>query len=519
MAANPYRWQHDRPEHIVARGDLVAAIEAHLRRGVAVKLVGGRGMGKSVLLRQLEARFVGEPDTRVAFVPGPPEEGTLPACVRDIAARLRLGELSRTSMDAVMEAAVEQGARRLILIADEADQYVLLGPAGEFARSWFNRLEALRKAWAGQVAVVIAGGLGILHLAHVLGSGLLSRAEACVVEPFGLADLRELAAPFTARGVLLGDEALATLAALSGGNPALATFGLERLWELGGDPVQVLRAEFGEFASRHGDFLRAMHDAVSHRGLVAAPGRILSEVRQSSARISQDRLRALCAEDESPVDVAQAVQLLRAAGLVRVSGSIYADPLPIYPIASIANLPTEAAAAPDPRDRLDADIAAILGQMHRFGRDFHGKDRLLEEQVFSSLLAVGLALLGWQEVVREAVQAAGYPDLRVRLTQEGSRSHAIIEVKLWPRNDYDETQQQVDAYRVSDTHHAAVVVFGTRKVAGWAKDYEDACLAGCSFVRQPTPPDLVGSWRVEAADAAGVSRRTQHFVVQIPKRA
>lgn len=84
---------------------------------------------------------------------------------------------------------------------------------------------------------------------------------------------------------------LETLEALSGGNPALATYGLEQLWESDGQPIQVLRTAFGEFTSRHGDFLRAVHDAVSHRGLVAAPGRILEIVRQRAGSVPQQVLR------------------------------------------------------------------------------------------------------------------------------------------------------------------------------------------------------------------------------------
>ncbi len=518
MTGNPYRWQHDQPEHVVARGVLVGTVEAHLRRGVVVKLVGGRGMGKSVLLRQVQARFADEPDTRAVHVPGPPEEGTLAACVGDLAARLGIASLPRISMDAVIEAAMAQGIQRIILLLDEADQYVLLGPTGEFARAWFNRIEALRKSWTDRVAVVIGGGLGILHVAHVLGSGLLSRAETCVVDPFDREELRQLAAPLGNRRGQLSDEALETLATLSGGSPALATYGLERLYEEGGDPVQVLRAEFGAFPSRHGDFLRAVQDGVSHRGLVASPGRVLALVRASAGSISQHDLRAACAADDPPVDVAQAVQLLQAAGLVRVAGSVHADPLQAHAVASIINLPTSPAVGADPTARLLADVAAVLGQMHRFGRDFHGKKDLIDEQVFCSLLAVGLVSLGWSDVDRESVQAAGYPDLRVRLTQSGLPGHVLIETKIWPRNDYREIQQQLDAYRVADTVLSVGVMLGARDEAGWADDYERECLAGRTFVRQPTPPDLVGRWSIESTDAAGRRIVTEHLLVRIPKR-
>ena len=224
-------------------------------------------------------------------------------------------------------------------------------------------------------------------------------------------------------------------------------------------------------------------------------------------------LREACEEDESPIDVAQAVQLLQAAGLVGVSGSVHADPLQIHPIASIINLPARRATDADPADRLDADIAIVLAQLHRFGRDFHGSSALLEEQVFSSLLAVALTSLGWPAIVRETVQAAGYLDLRVQMTKDG-HEHAVIEVKIWPRNDYKDIQTQLDAYRVSATHHAVAVTLGERSSIGWADEYERKCLTGGVIVRRSTPPDLVGCWRVETAN----QQQTTHFLVQVPKR-
>lgn len=521
MAQSPYRWQHDQPSHVVPRAELVNQLEGHLRRGVAVKLVGGRGMGKSVLLRQVQARFSGESDTRVIIVPGPPDEATLVACVEDIAARLGLTPLARTAMSALMDAATAQGIERIVLLVDEADQYVLLGTSGDLARSWFNRLESLRKGWTDRVSIVVAGGLGLLHLGHVLGSGLVSRAETCVAEPFGLAELRQLAEPFATHGRPLGDDVLAVLEALSGGNPALATYGLERLWEVHGEPVTALQTVFGEFPLSHGDFLRAINDGVSHRGLVKAPGKILQMVRQRAGSVPQQLLRETCTNDDPPVDVVQAVQLLRAAGLVGVSGSVHADPLQIRPIASIVNLPTQRASGVQLPERINDDVARVLGQMHRFGRDFHGKRTLLEEQVFSSLLAVGLSLLGWNAIDREAVQAAGYTDVRVRVSQPGAQGNVVIEIKLWPRNDYGDIQAQLDAYRVSDTVHAIAVMLGDRtSTDGWAEEYERQCLAGATFERQPTPPDLVGYWRVyKPSPTTGGTLQTTHFLVQIPKRS
>ena len=173
----------------------------------------------------------------------------------------------------------------------------------------------------------------------------------------------------------------------------------------------------------------------------------------------------------------------------------------------------------DPVERLVKDVASILGQLHRFSRDFWKGNDLLEEQAFSSMLAVGMRLLGWRAVDREVVQAAGFLDVRVEVEREGgARGHVIIEMKIWPRHDYDKIQDQIDAYRVADTLHGIAVTIGTRAVAGWARDYRDRCLASETVTELPTPPDLVGHWRVERRDSNGAMFQTDHYLVQMPKR-
>jgi len=235
---NPYRWQHDHPQHAVPRQVALEDLHGHVRRGLAIRLVGGRGMGKSVLLRQLESRLGGDPGTRVVRVPSPPADATLVGLVHDLADRLGLAPLPRDTLGAFMDAVAASGTDRLVILLDEADQYVQLDPTGHVARAWFNQLEAMRKERQDRLAIVVAGGLGLLHLSHVLGSGLVSRAESVLLSPFDLDDLSILAEPLAERGGhALDREVLHTLAALSGGNPALATFALEHLWaEPAGEP-------------------------------------------------------------------------------------------------------------------------------------------------------------------------------------------------------------------------------------------------------------------------------------------
>jgi hypothetical protein len=189
------------------------------------------------------------------------------------------------------------------------------------------------------------------------------------------------------------------------------------------------------------------------------------------------------------------------------------------PVASILNLPEVAASSGEPAERLIQDVAAVLSNLHRFGRDFHGKDGLLHEDVYSSMIAVGLRLLGWAETDREAVQAAGYTDVKVRLVNlPRVEAHAILEVKLWHGSYNQGIQKQLDHYRVSDTHHGVAITLGERDTEGWPEDYEQTCLAERSFVRLETPPDLVGRWRVRGATPEGQEWITDHLLVQIPKR-
>ncbi|WP_437673422.1 AAA family ATPase [Sorangium sp. So ce131] len=520
---NPYNWQQHAPGHPVHRDELVKAITEHLRLGAAVKIIGARGMGKSVLLQQIQARLEEAPGTRVLLVAGPPEEPTVAGAVRDLAERLGIRELSAPRMDDLLERVLDGNTTRLVVLFDEADQYVTAGEGerGAFARSWFNRLEVARKQHSTRFDVVFAGGIGLFYLESEVGSGIVSRAEPCVLDPFGPAEISELARPFQDDERPLGDIALETLRVLTGGSPVLVTYGLQHLWDASSPSVQALDQIFGVFRERHDGFIRAVHSSVSQYGRLDAPWRVLKIVREHAGSVPMQRLRDACAlqsGERISIDPEQALKLLRAAGLVKVEGSMLADPVTAWPIASILNLPAVPADSGDPIERLIQDVSAVLANLRRFGRDFHGDSGLLHEQVFSSFIAAGLRLLGW-ETDREVVQVAGFPDIKVRLTRPGIDGHALIETKIWRDAAHNEgIQKQIDDYRLAETRHGIAVMLGARDAAGWPEVYERTCLAGRSFERLPTPLDLVGRWRVQQTDPGGKAWLTDHVVVQLPKR-
>ncbi|WP_207217625.1 MULTISPECIES: hypothetical protein [Sorangium] len=349
----------------------------------------------------------------------------------------------------------------------------------------------------------------------------MSRAEPCVLDPFGPAEISELARPFQEDGRPLDDICLETLRVLTGGMPGLATYGLQHLWEASSPSAHALEEIFGIFRERHDSFLRAVRSSVSQYGRLDAPWRVLKTVREHAGAVPMQRLRDACAlqaGEHISIDPEQALKLLRAAGLVKVKGSTLADPVTAWPIASILNLPDTPASSGDPIERLVQDLCAVLANLRRFGRDFHGDSGLLHEEVFSSFIAAGLRLLGW-ETDREAIQVAGFTDIKVRLTRPDIDGHAVIETKIWrdaARN--AGIQKQIDDYRVPDTRHGIAVMLGTRDAAGWREAYERTCLAGRDVERLSTPLDLVGRWRVRQIDPGGEAWRTDHLVVQLPKR-
>ena len=119
----------------------------------------------------------------------------------------------------------------------------------------------------------------------------------------------------------------------------------------------------------------------------------------------------------------------------------------------------------------------------------------------------------------EAVQAAGFTDVKVRFSEPDRDGHAILETKIWTQTAHNQgIQEQINEYRMADTRRGIAITLGSRRVEDWPERYEGVCLVGRKFVRLETPPDLVGHWRVLETDPSWKEWITDHLVVQIPKR-
>ena len=148
---------------------------------------------------------------------------------------------------------------RIVLLFDEFDRYAgtpaSLTAADHPGRDFFNSLEAMRRDFP-QVGVLAAGGIGVFVFRDALASSFLARADKVRLAPFGREELVRLARPFADDGRELDGEVLDALELLTGGNPALATYGLQGLWEIPRLTARDVATVFSRFEERQAEFLR-----------------------------------------------------------------------------------------------------------------------------------------------------------------------------------------------------------------------------------------------------------------------
>ena len=474
-AMNPYDWKRNQPSVEILRPEAVP-VSAELRRGGSGVLLAGRGMGKSVFLQQLERELQGLGDTRVIRFDEPPAELSVAACLEALARGLGVTVPGALSAREVIDAwrAQPGSPDHLVLLYDELDRYAKAPtPTAEPpGRHYFNSLESMRRN-VSRVGILAAGSVGVFAFRDVLGSSFMARADKVRIGPFDPAAVATLARPFAERGQALSPATVEALCVASGGNAALVTYGLGALWGEDAPTEAAVAAAFSRFQRTNREFLRDFQLAFADPGLSEAPQRVWELVRNGPGQVSQAELQAACGAPRGPLrlDVADVLDLLQAAGLVRVSGSLLADPVLVRPVASLLNLPSAAPQVPRMQDRLIRDLETLLAQLHVTAADFFRPGRagsgkqLVPESVFAAFLALGLELLGWQ-VEREAQQAAGRTDLKLRWN--GGSQVAIVEVKIWGRKGYQDVVRQLTSYGSAATVAGAVVMLTDTELADWS---------------------------------------------------
>ncbi len=523
---NPYNWDRPDPEVEIPRPEVVAVVE-RLRRGKGVIVLAGRGLGKSVFLKQVRAALGRYPHVRVIVFSEPPPEQTLSACFEDLARELDVSPTGVLKASDLVRAYFAQNVPpNLVLLYDEFDRYarpfhgVSSNPPG---RAFFNSLESMRQASRGRVGILAAGSIGVYLFRDALGSSFVSKADRRRLRPFDRSELETLARPFADRDQPLAAETLEALLFASGGNPALATYGLESLWPLETPTERAVAEAFVEFRYRNKEFLRSFQLSFADPMLSEAPQRVWDLIQQCDGKVPRSDLHRACGPPDHllRLDVGDVIDLLLATGLVRIRGSKEADPLVVYPVNSILSLPTVPSPAPHLRVQLRRDLRTLLHRLHvssaAFFRPGESGKQLVPEAVFAAFLALGFELLGWQ-VVREAQRGAGRTDLL--LHRSGGEEVAVIETKIWSRNDYRQAQQQIASYWTAETIAGAVVMLTDKELADWPERYQRKCLNECSEVRTATPDSRSptrAQFRASSQSLDGMSIEVDHFLLRVPR--
>ena len=527
---NPYDWQSHRPRIGIPR-QAVAEVAETLYGGGSAVVLGGRGMGKSVFLQQLQAALTQAGSVRVVLIPTPPPELTVRACLDKLADTLEVapGAIdSRKIIDAWF--AREDVPPRLVLLFDEFDRYAtsqgraLDHPPG---RGFFNDLEATRRDVPG-LGVIATGSLGVFVARDVLGSSFLSRALHVRLTPFERSHAEELVRAFAQRESPLSDGVFDALLLASGGIPALLTYGLQRLWELGrAASERDVTDLYADFHDKHDEYLEDLLSSVADPRLSEAPQRVLERIRRQPGRIPRGELEALCRHVVGPLalKLKDVLRLLQAAGLVRFTGRFHVtDPVVAHPIPSILNLPAPSPPTPHWRQQLFVDLATLLEKLHQWSADFFRPGRgdagkqLVPESVFAAHLALGFELLGWN-VEREGLSAAGRTDLKLRFN--GAEESAVIEVKIWGRNDFQQAQRQVESYWTSEVGAGAVVQLTDTEIPDWPERYRRQCLEPLGVTIEPrvmSESSIRARFSCRATTADGLTARVDHFLLRLSRR-
>ncbi len=530
---NPYNWQSHRPQAEIPRTEVGRIADVVGNNGSAVVL-GGRGMGKSVFLRQLKAELESRPGTRVVLMEAPPPALTVEACLGLLATELDVPVSPFTSRRLFEDFFARPDApERLVVLFDEFDRYAEKGqpssqPPG---RGFFNDLEASRRSLPG-LGLVAVGSLGVFIFRDVLGSSFLSRALHQRLRPLDRADAEALTGPFVERGSPLSEEVLDALFLASGGIPAILTFGLQHLWSSGREvaPADVTAA-YKIFEEEHEEYLMDLLSALSDPRFSDAPARVWKRIQEGPGRIARAELEAALGKPSGVLrlSLSDALRLLEAVGVVRLESSrVHDNPVVAHPIASLLNLSRGSAEEQGLGADFLRDLVALLGKLHRSSADFfrpggrqggqaRGK-RLVPESVFAAHLGLGFELLGWRSE-REAQRAAGRTDLLLR--RNGGKRVVVLEVKLWGRNDYREAQRQVESYWTEDVAAGAVVQLTDAELPGWPERYRRECLdpAGLAVAEVAASGSPIrGRFRCTSTTADGLDATVDHFLLRLPRR-
>jgi hypothetical protein len=552
---NPYQWDGDQPAHVVERVELLADVLASVEQGESSVLLGARGMGKSVFLARVQHALEARVDFDSFSFSAVPITRTVTGAVEEVARVLGRrvesrngpgsytkklqeklqGQAARQQLREVLETYIGElpaEVERLVFLYDEIDAYA---EPRELGLYFFNELEDVRKKLNGQLVVVAAGGLGLLALNTVLGSSFFTRKTGRILEPFDADQLAQLAEPFSERGTPVSSQLLDDVRLASGGNVKLATYGFQRLWDIAMPTRRDVQDTYKTFQEHHSADLDVIWDAIFDLHVSEIPFHIWRALQRAGGTLPRAELERLRRETKTTLALSEKkiFDMLRASGLARMSTSVWGpgvDPIEVECIPSILALRLldgEIVGRVSQQEQLCWDLQAVLVRIHSMTPAFRrpanktsisGKAKksaptLVPEATFAAGLALGLEPRGWKCDL-ERMSGAGYPDITARHSRFGE-DKAIVEVKIWPRNDYVDIHEQVTDYFADGVRAFATVMIRETKDAGWKGEYAKTCLEGKvdTHAWQELGPPLDGYF--EARKGAHL---VHHFLLGLPTR-
>lgn len=552
---NPYSWTTEKPTHVVPRAELLKKAIEKLDEGEgAFVLLGTRGMGKSVFLTHLQEEIVKVPEFETIRFDSPPfsksnvltagnilrqlvnelivsaskrskggSNNSFVQQMQDLQEREKLVELFEVYLNEV-----SGEVERVVLMYDELDAYAELHRA-DAGHDYFGALEAARKKLGRHLFVIAAGGGGMLALKTILGSSLFSRDTRKVLEPFGRDELEKLAEPFAlVRGQPLADDIIDALLLLSGGNLALATYGLQRLWREQVHTQQHVAATFATFLHDNSDFVSSIRGAIFGFHKSEVPYHVWRSLKTKGGKLPKRELNALryALKVESEVENMDILDMLRAAGLIRMKDAHRnADPVVAELIPSIVSFDDSEEARSSVtslREQLRFDLMDAITLIHQWAQSFYRQGnkkqneekQLVPEANFAMVLAVYLTAKGWN-VHLESMSGAGFADIKAEHPRF-SNEDAIIEVKIWKRK-VETIHNQITSYFAHGVRALATLVIGETQEPTWKDDYETTCLKG-KVDGDATWKPLDRPWE-GYFEAQWESRVVEHFLLRLPKRS
>lgn len=530
---NPYVWDRHKPDADIAvlRTETIEDVKGRLVKGEACVLYGGRGMGKSALLYEIEKGLKVIDGVHVVRVINPPDEDTTSSAFQQIASFLELTGIPahadpRWLVDEYRKEHAENVA--LVLLYDDMDSWASRRGAGALGK-FFNNLESARRERDG-FGILAAGGIGAFlpKIRDSIGSDFLSRASPHVLRPFSEGEIKLLARAFDARGTPLSAGVITAVSLISGGNVALATYGLQKLWDVNAPTEQDVAAAYARFQTEGHQFIKDCQRCATDPGFTKAPSRVLEVIRESKGVVPRDALRDACetiGDEQLYLDPEDVLMLLESSALVRVDGSRADDPVHATEVASVLSLPPRKAR---PRSlslqgQLTHDLQRLLRRIHAMAVDFfRAEGQLVPEAVFSAFLAMGMGCLGW-EVEREAMSAAGRTDLKLR--RPGVDGLSVVEVKIWGRKgagvNYRNIHQQIEGYWTDQVRAAAGVMIAASNVKDWCAKYKSRCLSAPAVTTEQSDigPPFKGQWNARSKSGNGFDVAVEHLLLWLPRRA